>query len=161
MKTTDFAEYLTSYFSVWLPGQRILSSNTILSYRDTFRLLLTYCKTVKGINLEKLTVKMLTESLVSEFLQWLEDERGCSITTRNQQKGHPETDIQPFYGLSFWKELREFAGIQAIAPASQAANSVQTHGSQPSASITFVNEPVSLCKVIESVKLLLALLSGP
>lgn len=74
-----------SYFSVWLPGQRNLGSNTIISYRDTFRLLLTYCKTVRGIKPEKLTVKMLTESLVSEFLQWLEDGRGCCITTRNQR----------------------------------------------------------------------------
>lgn len=113
MKTTDFAEYLTSYFSVWLPGQRNLSSNTILSYRDTFRLLLVYCKTVRGINPEKLTVKMLTESLVSEFLQWLEDGRGCSITTRNQRLAAIHAFVR-YLQLEAPEQLLEFQRILAI-----------------------------------------------
>lgn len=113
MKTTDFAEYLMSYFSVWLPGQRNLGSNTIISYRDTFRLLLTYCKTVKGINPEKMTVKMLTESLVSEFLQWLEDERGCCITTRNQRLAALHAFVR-YLQLEMPEQLLEFQRILAI-----------------------------------------------
>lgn len=42
MKTTDFAKYLTDYLSIYLPGQRNLSPNTITSYRDTFKLLLLF-----------------------------------------------------------------------------------------------------------------------
>ena len=113
MKTTDFAEYLTSYFSAWLPGQKNLSSNTILSYRDTFRLLLTYCKKVRGITPEKLTVKMLTESLVSEFLQWLENERRCCITTRNQRLAAIHAFVR-YLQLEMPEQLLEFQRILAI-----------------------------------------------
>ena len=43
MKPTDFAKQLTSFFSEYLPGTRNLSGNTIMPYRDTFRLLLLFC----------------------------------------------------------------------------------------------------------------------
>ena len=37
MKSSDsFGFYLNKYFSSYLPGQRGLSTNSILSYRDTF-----------------------------------------------------------------------------------------------------------------------------
>jgi site-specific recombinase XerD len=44
MKPTDFAKALSDYLSVYLPGQRNVSTNTIKSYRDTFKLFLLYCK---------------------------------------------------------------------------------------------------------------------
>lgn len=38
MKPTDFALNLTKYLTVYLPGQRGISRNTIKSYTDTFKL---------------------------------------------------------------------------------------------------------------------------
>lgn len=38
MKTTDFAKVLTTFLTVELPSVRNVSPNTVLSYRDTFKL---------------------------------------------------------------------------------------------------------------------------
>jgi integrase/recombinase XerD len=43
MKQTDFARVLTRFLSEHLPGQRNVSTNTIKSYRDTFKQLLIFC----------------------------------------------------------------------------------------------------------------------
>ena len=43
MKSLDFALLLSKYLTQYLPAQRDLSSNTICSYRDTFKLLLIFC----------------------------------------------------------------------------------------------------------------------
>ena len=85
MKPTDFATHLTEFLSVYLPRQKNASNNTIASYRDTFKLLLRYCQGQKDIPVEKLNMGMLTHVMIADFLEWLEDERKCSIATRNQR----------------------------------------------------------------------------
>jgi len=84
-KPSQFASLLTSYLSEYLPGQRNLSSNTIRSYRDTFRLLLQFCRDEKHLKIEKLDLRSFDEQLIKEFLAWLERERHCSVSTRNQR----------------------------------------------------------------------------
>ena len=83
MKPTDFAKYLTDFITAYLKGQKNVSKNTIFSYRDTFKLLLRYCQTMKQIPPERITMKTLTSELITGFLDWLETERKCSISTRN------------------------------------------------------------------------------
>jgi len=39
MKPTDFSYHLSKFITDYLAGQRNLSTNTIKSYRDTFKLL--------------------------------------------------------------------------------------------------------------------------
>lgn len=85
MKPTDFATHLTNFLSVYLPRQKNSSSNTIASYRDTFKLLLRYCKDQREIPVEKLNLGMLSHVIIADFLEWLERERKCSIATRNQR----------------------------------------------------------------------------
>ncbi len=85
MKPTDFAVHLTEFLSRYLPTQKNASKNTILSYRDTFKLLIRYCLEQKNISVEKLNMGMLTHKLIVDFLTWLENDRKCSITTRNQR----------------------------------------------------------------------------
>lgn len=85
MKPTDFAKYLTLFFSEHLPGTRNLSQNTIKAYRDSFRLLLLFCNDCCNIPAGKLTIKMLDDKLVIQFLNWIQEERQCSIATRNQR----------------------------------------------------------------------------
>ena len=50
MKASDFSKFLTQYLTHYLPVQRNLSSNTIRSYRDTFKLLLIFCRDEKGFS---------------------------------------------------------------------------------------------------------------
>lgn len=85
MKENDFSMYLTNFLSRYLPGQRNVSVNTIASYRDAFKLLLSFCDEIKEMKPEKITLLKLTKDLVIEFLTWLETERRCSISTRNQR----------------------------------------------------------------------------
>jgi len=85
MKPTDFAINLTAFFGNYLPGVKNLSGNTILSYRDAFRLLLIFCRDVRKVPPEKLCFKMFDDKLVTDFLEWMQGERGCSIATRNQR----------------------------------------------------------------------------
>lgn len=85
MKPTDFAYHLTTYLSKYLPGKAGISRNTILSYRDTFSLLLHFCSEEKAMAIEKITLKTLTTDLIHEFLTWLETQRGCAVSTRNQR----------------------------------------------------------------------------
>ena len=85
MKPTNFAKYLTNFLSVYLPTQKNASKNTIYSYRDTFKLLLHYCQDVKGLPVERLTLEGLSSKWITDFLEWLEVERKCSISTRNQR----------------------------------------------------------------------------
>ena len=83
MKETDFARYLTQFLSVYMPGHRGSKKNTLLSYRDSFSLFLSYCRDEEKIALEKITISQINRDLVFRFLRWLEEERGCKCSTRN------------------------------------------------------------------------------
>ena len=83
MKPTDFSIYLTKFLSDYLPGQKNVSPNTIRSYRDTFKLMLRYFQEREGIPPEKIKMSHISQPCVTSFLDWLETERGCGVTTRN------------------------------------------------------------------------------
>ena len=85
MKETDFARYLTQFLSVYLPGHLGSKKNTLLSYRDSFSLLLEYCRDEEKIAPEKLMVSQVDRDLIMRFLEWLEKVRSCKTTTRNQR----------------------------------------------------------------------------
>ena len=83
MKPTDFSKYLTDYLTRYLSHERGCSSNTIIAYRDTFILFITFMHQVKNIKAEKLFMKSITKASVVEFLDWLQSERNCGDSTRN------------------------------------------------------------------------------
>ena len=85
MKPTDFSKLLTEYLTSYLPSLKNVSKNTISSYCDTFRLLLKYCRDVHNLSIEKISMKDINADLVSQFILWLEEERHCGISTRNQR----------------------------------------------------------------------------
>ena len=63
--------------------ERNLARNTQKSYRDTFVLLLPFVSGKVGKPPDQLAVRDLTSDLVLEFLAHLEDDRDCSVQTRN------------------------------------------------------------------------------
>ncbi len=83
MKTADFSYYLTSFLKIYLPGEKGVSENTILSYRDTFILFLNFLKDSKNILAENITLEIITKDIIVDFLDWIENHRQCSLTTRN------------------------------------------------------------------------------
>jgi site-specific recombinase XerD len=84
-KTADFPYYLSKYLTQYLPGEIGASTNTILSYRDTFTLYLKYFKAQEGVPPETLTLDRITKESVGAFLSWLECGRNCGVSTRNQR----------------------------------------------------------------------------
>ena len=84
-QTTDFAKNLTYFFSKYLPGQRNLSTNTIRSYRDTFKLLLNFMDEQLNTKPEHLTFSKVDSESILNFLDWLEKARKTSASTRNQR----------------------------------------------------------------------------
>ena len=84
-KMNDFAYYLSIFLSKYLTGQKNLKTNTIASYRDTFKLFLVFCSSVKKMKPEGITLNLVTQRLVTDFLEWLETSRNCSVSTRNQR----------------------------------------------------------------------------
>ena len=85
MKSKNFAACLTEFLSRYLPELKNVSSHTISSYCDTFRLFLQYCQDEEGMKIEKLSLADLKPELVERFLDWLEKERKNSVATRNQR----------------------------------------------------------------------------
>lgn len=81
----DFAKNLTYFLSKYLPGQQNVSPNTVASYRDTFKLFLTFWEEKKNLRVECIRMETVMKDSVVEFLDWLETERKCSIATRNQR----------------------------------------------------------------------------
>ena len=53
----DFSMFLTSFLSKYLPGQRNVSANTVMSYRDNFKLFIRYCIEEMGIALKNIQMQ--------------------------------------------------------------------------------------------------------
>ncbi len=83
MMTTKLAPLLEAFFTNRLQQQRRVSSNTVGAYRDTFRLLLRFAYEKLKRPPSELLLGDLDAKLVGEFLQYLEENRGNSIRTRN------------------------------------------------------------------------------
>jgi site-specific recombinase XerD len=77
--------WLSKFLTGYLAGERDLSPQTIASYRDAIRLLLTWFRDVQGTPPEKLRLADLDRARVLSFLDWLQAERGNSAATRNQR----------------------------------------------------------------------------
>ncbi|MCO4253650.1 tyrosine-type recombinase/integrase [Pseudarthrobacter raffinosi] len=77
------ATSLQTYFTAFARTQRDLSSNTIASYRDTWRMLLKHLTATLGVPTDKIDFDALTVTNVSGFLDHLEHDRGNNAKTRN------------------------------------------------------------------------------
>ena len=80
-----FMKYLEYYVNTYMPEARGLSKNTINSYKTTFTLLIKYMYSVKNTKADEITFDCLDVNTLSDFMSWLENERKCSVTTRNQR----------------------------------------------------------------------------
>ena len=85
MTQTDLAKTITHFLMEFLPGQRNLSTNTIKSYRDMFKLLLLFYEQELNVKPEHLTFADMNFESILRFLDWLEQIRHVSISTRNQR----------------------------------------------------------------------------
>jgi site-specific recombinase XerD len=122
---TDFALSLHRFLTVHLAGLRGCSTNTVASYRDTFKLLIVFFRDERSIPPEKLTLEHIDDAAITAFLDWLETARHNSISTRNQRLAA----ISSFYR---WMQSRDptlLACCQNILaiPAKRHAQSAVNH----------------------------------
>lgn len=123
--TNEFSQLLSSFLLHELPIIHNQSKNTIASYRDTYVQLLNYMENENGISSDKIKVTDLTVTAIEKFLNWLETEKGNSISTRNQrlaairslfhyiQKNAPEYMFQchQIIGIPFKKAEKRVIGF--------------------------------------------------
>jgi len=83
MRIPDLAALIRGFFDQHLVSQRGLSGHTVLSYRDTFKLLLEFACRERRKSCIELTLEDLSADLVHGFLRHLEADRHNSIVTRN------------------------------------------------------------------------------
>lgn len=100
------------FFKVYLPNERKCSPNTIRAYQKALELLLDFVKEQKSVPLSKITFEMIDRKMLSRFLDHLESERGCSVSTRN----HRLQCIRAFYNYAaesnittvvHWEEIKK------------------------------------------------------
>ena len=82
---TDFAAALRRFLTSYLAGIRGCSPATIASYRDTFRLLITWFRDERSVPPARLTLDHLDAGTITAFLGHLQEERHNSVATRNQR----------------------------------------------------------------------------
>jgi site-specific recombinase XerD len=82
---TLFSAVLQSFFTDYLISQRQVSQHTIASYRDTFRLFLSFVRKHLKKAPSNLTLDDIDSSLIRKFLRDLEVHRKISARTRNQR----------------------------------------------------------------------------
>ncbi|WP_198399499.1 tyrosine-type recombinase/integrase, partial [Caballeronia calidae] len=83
MSAASLRSLVQRFFTQRLLEQQGLSSHTVASYRDTFRLLLAFATKHIGRAPSKLRIEDFDVSLIEKFLQHLEHGRGNSVRTRN------------------------------------------------------------------------------
>ena len=82
---TRLGPWIRRFLLEHLRRDRNLSENTQRSYRDCLTLLLPFLANKVGLPVERLTIEHLSADHVRLFLHYLEEERRCAITTRNQR----------------------------------------------------------------------------
>lgn len=121
---TDFAKYISRFLSEYLPHERNLSPNTILAYRDTFVLFITYMNDIQKVPVNKLLLKHICLHNVSDFLNWLKRKRNCSISTVNQRLAaiHSFISYLQYEDITHLSEWQRILSIKSLKTEKKAIN---------------------------------------
>jgi len=106
----SFPCLLQQFFVQRLIQQRQASPHTVLAYRDTFRLLLTFAHRKLGKHPSELALEDLNAALVLDFLHHLEAERHNSVRSRNARFAA----IRSFMEYVAFQEPSALATVQSV-----------------------------------------------
>lgn len=110
MMTDGFADLLQAFFVERLARQQQMSSHTIASYRDTFRLLFEFAEKRLKKAPSMLSFEDLKAPFIIAFLGHLEHERGNSVQSRNVRLAA----IRSFFRFAALNEPRCSGTIQRV-----------------------------------------------
>jgi len=82
---TDFFKAVRGFMLEYLPRQRCLSANTIASYKIGLNLLIQFLREEKHLAVNEIKFAALNRDMLLDFLDWLEENRKCSVSSRNQR----------------------------------------------------------------------------
>jgi len=83
--TNLIGPWIRRFLMEYLVGERNLARNTQSSYRDTLTLMLPFAAEKIKTTVDKLLIEDISSDLIRIFLLHLEQQRCCSINTRNQR----------------------------------------------------------------------------
>ena len=109
-KESTFATLLEFFFTDRLMRQKGASSNTIASYRDSFRLLFGFAQKQLKKSPSGLTLEDLDAPFIGAFLDYLENNRNNGPSSRNQRL----SAIRSFYRYVALEEPAKAAHIERI-----------------------------------------------
>lgn len=81
----DFFHAVRSFLLEYLPNQRCFSENTVRSYRQALNLFILYLRTEQKLTIRQIRFDTLNREMILNFLDWLETDRHCCASTRNQR----------------------------------------------------------------------------
>ncbi len=84
-ESASLGSWVRRFLLEHLVSERNLARNTQRSYRDTLALLIPFIAGKVHKEVDQLDVDHLTAEHLRQFLQHLEETRGCSVATRNQR----------------------------------------------------------------------------
>ncbi|MEA4805936.1 tyrosine-type recombinase/integrase [Acetobacterium wieringae] len=82
---SKFLKLLDDYLSSYMTCSIGASPNTIISYKYAFRLLIEFMFSKKDIPADKISFEQLDYYTLMAFFDWIEKERSCSASTKNQR----------------------------------------------------------------------------
>lgn len=80
-----FYRMIRNFLTVYLPEQKASSPNTVKAYRNALNLLIDYTRESSGTPMSEISFDTITREHMESFLDWLENEKKCSVSTRNQR----------------------------------------------------------------------------
>jgi len=117
--------WVRRFLTEHVAGERNLARNTQRSYRDTLRLLLPSVAKRARKPIDRLSVEDVSADSVRQFLNDLEEQRGCGIATRNQRLAAIHA-LAHFIGVHA-PELVEWCGRVRTVPFKKAPRPLVTY----------------------------------
>lgn len=110
----NFARSLTGFFTEYLSAERGVSPNTMRSYGAAFAAFLDFMNSKKQVDAERLTLGDVSRKNVLDYLDWIQVEKGCSISTRNQRLAaiHAFCRYMQYEDVTHLQQWQEVLGVK-------------------------------------------------
>lgn len=95
----SFFRHVKGFLTVFLPKNKCYSDHTVKAYRDTINLFRKFLFEEKGISFTDINFDRINHNVIYEFLAWLQNTRGCKISTKN----HRLAALKSFFIIVRWK----------------------------------------------------------
>lgn len=114
MKKNDFAKCLMGFFTEYLSAERGVSPNTLRSYGTAFASYIDFMRVKRNVIAEKLTLEHINRKNILDYLDWLQADKSCSVSTRNQRLAaiHAFCRYMQYEDVTRLNQWQEIIGIR-------------------------------------------------